>query len=38
MNGWAKAKIEVFYLPPHSQELNLDKHLNNDLKYAGQGN
>lgn len=33
-----KEKIEVFYLPPYSPELNPDEYLNNDLKNAVHGN
>lgn len=29
-----KAKIEVFYLPSYSPQLNLDERLNTDLTYA----
>ena len=29
-----KAKIEVFYLPSYSPQLNPDERLNADLKYA----
>lgn len=31
-------KIEVFYLPAYSPELNPDEYLNNDLKLAVHGN
>jgi hypothetical protein len=31
-------KIEVFYLPSYSPELNPDEYLNNDLKQAVHGN
>lgn len=33
-----KEKIEIFYLPPYSPELNPDEYLNNDLKNAVHGN
>ena len=33
-----KEKIEVFYLPAYSPELNPDEYLNNDLKSAVHGN
>ncbi len=33
-----KDKIELFYLPVYSQELNPDKYLNNDIKLAVHGN
>ncbi|CBJ88325.1 hypothetical protein XNC1_0237 [Xenorhabdus nematophila ATCC 19061] len=29
-----KSRIELFYLPPYSPELNLDEYLNGDLKSA----
>ena len=37
MKAWLsdkKEKIEVFYLPSYSPELNPDERLNADLKYA----
>jgi len=37
MGGQKKAKIEVFYLPPYSPELNPDEYLNNDLKNPVDG-
>jgi len=36
--GNNKDKIEVFYLPPYSPELNPDEYLNNDLKNSVHGN
>ena len=37
VRGWLddkEDKIEIFYLPSYSPELNPDEYLNNDLKYG----
>jgi len=37
LNEWAgknKDKIELFYLPPYSPDLNPDEHVNSDVKYG----
>jgi transposase len=37
LTEWAgknRAKIELFYLPPYSPDLNPDEHVNSDVKYG----
>jgi transposase len=32
--GKHKTRVELFYLPPYSPDLNPDEHLNADVKYG----